>query len=90
MLCSTVWQSESALHIHTSPIFSISFPFTGFPCGSDSKEAACNAGDQSLIPGLGSSLENGMATTPVDLPGEFHGYRSVAGYSPWGLRVGQG
>ena len=73
MFVSTVWQSESALHIHMSPLFSISFPFTGFPCGSDSKEAACNAGDQSLIPALGSSLENGMATTPVDLPGEFHG-----------------
>jgi len=26
--------------------------------------------------------------TPVFLPGEFHGQRSLAGYSPWGLRVG--
>ena len=26
-----------------------------FSGGSDSKESACNAGDQSLIPGLGSS-----------------------------------
>ena len=23
--------------------------------------------------------------TPVFLPGEFHGQRSLAGYSPWGL-----
>ena len=23
-------------------------------------------------------------TTPVFLPGEFHGQRSLAGYSPWG------
>ena len=30
------------------------------------------------------SLEKGMATTPVFLPGEFHGQRSLAGYSPWG------
>ena len=28
-------------------------------------------------------LEKGMAT-PVFLPGEFHGQRSLAGYSPWG------
>ena len=25
-----------------------------------------------------------MATTPVFLPGEFCGQRSLAGYSPWG------
>ena len=29
-------------------------------------------------------LEEGMATTPVFLPGEFHGQRSLVGYSPWG------
>jgi len=29
-----------------------------------------------------------MATTPVFLPGEFHGQRSLVGYSPWGCRVG--
>ena len=26
--------------------------------------------------------------TPVFLPGELHGQRSFAGYSPWGERVG--
>ena len=26
--------------------------------------------------------------TPVFLPGESHGQRSVVGYSPWGRRVG--
>ena len=30
-------------------------------------------------------LEKGMATL-VFLPGEFHGMRSLAGYSPWGCR----
>ena len=34
----------------------------GFPGGSDGKESACNAGDLSLIPGLGRYLEEGMAT----------------------------
>ena len=28
-------------------------------------------------------LEKGMATPPVFLPGEFHGQRSLVGYSPW-------
>ena len=33
-----------------------------FPCGSDDKESACNAGDLCQIPGLGRCLEKGMAT----------------------------
>ena len=33
-----------------------------FPGGSDSKKSACNAGDLGSIPGLGRSLEEGMAT----------------------------
>ena len=28
-------------------------------------------------------LEKGTPTTPVFLPGEFHGQGSLAGYSPW-------
>ena len=33
--------------------------------------------------GQEDSLEKGMATTPVFLPGKSHGPRSLAGYSPW-------
>ena len=43
---------------------------------SDGKESACNTGDLGSIPGLGRWLP-----TPVFLPGEFHGPRSLAGYS---------
>ena len=31
-------------------------------------------------------LEKKMATTPVFLPGESHGWRSLAGYSPRGCK----
>ena len=31
-------------------------------------------------------LEKEMATTPVLLPGKFHGLRSLVGYSPWGCK----
>ena len=31
-------------------------------------------------------LEKERATTPVFLPGESHGQRSLAGYSPWGCK----
>ena len=50
------------------------------------KEPACNsgdAGDMGLIPGSGRSPGGGHSS-PVFLPGESHGQRSLAGYSPWG------
>ena len=60
---------------------------SGFPGDSDGEESACNAGDLGLIAGLipesGDPLEKGMATTPVFLPGEFYGQRSMVGYNPW-------
>ena len=31
-------------------------------------------------------LEEGMATTPVFLPGESQGQRRLMGYSPWGRK----
>ena len=31
-------------------------------------------------------LGKGMPTTPVFLPGEFHGQKSLVGYSPWGFK----
>ena len=47
--------------------------------GCNGEESACNVGDL----GLEYPLEKGMAIpTPVFLPGEFHGHRSLAGYCP--------
>ena len=46
----------------------------GFAGGSGGKESVCKAGDLGLIPGSGRSP--GL--------GEFHGQRSLMGYSPWG------
>ena len=51
-----------------------------FPGGSDDKESANIAGDLGSIPGLGRSPEEEMESTPVFLPGEFHGQRSLAGH----------
>ena len=45
--------------------------------------------DAGSIPEKGESLEEGMVTPPVFLPGESHRQRSWVGYSPWGRkRVG--
>ena len=54
------------------------------------KEPACNAGDagdMGLIPGVRKSpWRRAWQPTPVFLPGEFHGQRSLAGYSLWGRK----
>ena len=55
----------------------------GFPSGSDSGESACDAGDLGSIPWRREWLPS-----PVFLPREFHGQRSLVGYSPWGRRIG--
>ena len=57
------------------------------PGGSDGKESACSAGNLGMMPGWGRS-PGGRAwrPTPVFLPGEFHGQRSLAVYSPWGCK----
>ena len=53
----------------------------GFPGGSDGKKFTSKAGDLCSIPGPGRSPWEGNV-----LPGEFHGQRSLAGYSPGGCK----
>ena len=53
-----------------------------FPGGSEGKESACNARDPGSIPGQEDPLEKEMAPTPVFLPGESHGQRSLVDSSP--------
>ena len=56
--------------------------------GSDSKESTCNARDPDSIPGSGRfPWRRKWPLTPVFLPGESRGQRSLAVYSPWGHRV---
>ena len=47
--------------------------------GSDGKAFACSAGDPGLIPGSGRSSGEGTGYQ-LGILGEFHGYRSQAGF----------
>ena len=59
----------------------------GFPSSSEVKASACSAGDLGSVPGLGRfPWRRKWQPTPVFLPGESHGGRSLAGYSPWGCK----
>ena len=50
-------------------------------CGSDSKQSACNSGDQVLFLGWKIPWRREWMPTPVFLPGEVPGQRSLVGYS---------
>ena len=57
----------------------------GFPVVRNPPAIAGYIRDTCLIPGLGRSPGGGHGNpTPVFLPEEFHGQRSLVGYSPWG------
>ena len=59
----------------------------GFPGSSAVKIPPANAG---LIPGVGKMpWRRKWQPTPVLLPGEFHGQRSLVGYRPWGRKETQ-
>ena len=62
----------------------------GFPDGSAETESACSAGDTrelGSIPGVGKSpWGREWLPTPVSLPGESHGQKSLVGYSPQGCK----
>ena len=63
--------------------FDISAEPKGFPDGSDGKESAYNAGDLTLIPGLGKASRGRMQPTPMFLPKESP-WTEEPGGGPWG------
>ena len=68
----------------SSPAFLMMYCFPG---GSEVKASACNAGDLGSIPGSGRfPWRRKWQSTPVFLPGESHGQRSLVGYSPRGRK----
>ena len=66
------------------------FPSLGFPAGSSGKESTCRCRRCKRCgfePWVGRiSWRRWWQPTPVTLPGECHGQRSLAGYSPWGAK----
>ena len=78
MLVSTAQQLFSYTYIHI---------LLGFPGDSDGKESASNVGDLAFDPCVRIiPWRREWLPTPVFLPGEFHGQRSLAGCSPWGCK----
>ena len=75
------WPSRNA-STKVCPTFTISSGIQKvFPSDLNGKESACNTGDPWIrkIP-----WRRARQLTAVFFPGESHGQRSLAGYSPWG------
>ena len=63
----------------------------GLHWGLVSKESACNVEDMGSRPGFDPWVgkipwRRAWQPSPVFLPGESHGQRSLVGYSPWGRK----
>ena len=65
----------------------VSLPWVGFPGGTPDKEPACQCRRRETFgfdPGVGKiPWRPAWQPTPVFLPGESHGQRSLGGCSPW-------
>ena len=63
------------------------FILRGFPDGSVVKEFTCKGRRRIFHPWVGKiPWRREWQSTPVFLPGESHGQRSLVGYSPWGRK----
>ena len=64
--------------------------FLGFPGGTSGKKSACQCRRCKRVrfnPQVGKiPWKRKWQPTPVFLPGESHGQRSLVGYSPWGCK----
>ena len=82
MLCQMVQNKTSNSHrtiINNAASCELFHKFANF-YGSNFKESACNAGDPNSISGLGRSpWRREWLPSPVFLPGEFHGQKSLVG-----------
>ena len=74
-----------SMYVHVNiPICIINIQ--GFCGGSDGKESAYRAGYLGLIPAGKIPWRWEWLPTPVFLPGESQGQRSLVGYSQWGCK----
>ena len=55
-----------------------------FPSGASGKDATCHFRRLGFNPWVGKiPWRKEWQTSPVFLPGQFHGQRSLVGYNPW-------
>ena len=82
------WLSKHARFRKTEPVYTYTrylYIQTSFPGGSGDKSICLQCGRHGFNPWVGKiPWRSKWQPTPVLLPGKFHGWRSLVGYSPWG------
>ena len=74
---------------YTIIVGGFSTSFEDFPGGSDGKSICLQYRRPEFDPWVGKiPWRRKWQSPPVLLPGKSHGQRNLAGYSPWGHRVG--
>ena len=83
--------STSQVTDENNKIVHLEIVYVGFPGSSNGKESACNAGDQSSIPGISREdpLEKGMATHSSTLAWRIPRTEGLAGCIVHGVSQGQ-
>ena len=72
-------------HVWCTSLFIAIFFLGGFPVDASGKEPSCQHKRRGFDPWVGKiPCKRAWQSTPVFLPGESHGQRSLAGYSPKG------
>ena len=78
----TEWLSTARMN---NPEVEVDILLKENPHGSDGKSICLQCGRPGFDPWVGKILWRRKGqSTPVLLPGKFHGWRSLVGYSPWG------
>ena len=83
---SCLFKVYSFIKVQLDALVKLSQVFSeAFLVGQRVKNMPCNEEDLGLIPGLGRSPREVNDYSLQYSSGEFHGQRSLAGYSPWGF-----
>ena len=73
--------------MYSSVNWYISIHISGLPRWHNGKKPTCQCRRPRFVPWVGNiPWRRKWHSTPVDLPGKFHGQRSLAGYTPWGCK----
>ena len=83
LCCEPAWKF---IHSFSHQTFAYLLLCTGPPWWFRVKESSCSAGAPRSFLGRKIPCRREWLLTPVFLPGELHGQRSLVGYSPWGCK----
>ena len=84
--CKRIWEKKEGCRGESQTAVQLSKFVASGSVVKNPLTNAVDSGDMGSIPGSGRSHGEGNGNTPVFLPGEAQGQRTLVGYRPWGCR----